>query len=243
MSTVTFSDKGQVVIPAAIRHRLGIAPGTKLDCELEGETIPVRPLRAFQRTRPEDGCGMLKCDQPGERRLADFDVTTAKPLFPPRSASFKKRVLDQLCSRASIITLVLIGFFTTSAFALPRDPTWGDPLETGAFALDNRRGPNPVYRFAPVNPGIGSPGGRLESDGGSATGNYHLAIPLLDFPGRGLNLSLTAHYNSQIWSKSSKPGGGEIPVLLRGRRGLASSGLEFRFWEISIPAQLHVYRA
>jgi hypothetical protein len=149
---------------------------------------------------------MLKCDQPGERRLADFDVTTAKPLFPPRSASFKKRVLCQLCSCALIITLVLMGFLTAPAFALPSAPTWGDQLETGAFELDNRRGPNPVYRFAPVNPGVGSPGGRLESDGGSATGNYHLAIPLLDFPGRGLNLSLTASYNSQIWSKFRKPG-------------------------------------
>jgi len=77
MSTVTVSDKGQVVIPAAIRHRLGIQPGTKLDFELEGDTIRVRPLRTVQRTRPEDGYGMLTCDQAGERRLADFDVATA----------------------------------------------------------------------------------------------------------------------------------------------------------------------
>jgi antitoxin PrlF len=77
MSTVTVSDKGQVVIPAAIRHRLGIEPGTKLDFELEGDTIRVKALRATKRTRPEDGYGMLKCDQPGERRLADFDVAAA----------------------------------------------------------------------------------------------------------------------------------------------------------------------
>jgi AbrB family looped-hinge helix DNA binding protein len=77
MSTVTVSDKGQVVIPAAIRHRLGIEPGTKLDFELEGDTIRVRPLRVISRTRPEDGYGMLRCDQPGERRLAEFDVATA----------------------------------------------------------------------------------------------------------------------------------------------------------------------
>jgi antitoxin PrlF len=77
MSTVTVSDKGQVVIPAAIRRRLGIAPGTKLDFELEGDTIRVRALRAPKQTRPEDGYGMLKYDQPGERRLADFDVAAA----------------------------------------------------------------------------------------------------------------------------------------------------------------------
>jgi antitoxin PrlF len=77
MSTVTVSDKGQVVIPAAIRHRLGIAPGTKLDFELEGDSIRVRPLRAVKRTRPDEGFGMFRCEQPGERRLADFDVATA----------------------------------------------------------------------------------------------------------------------------------------------------------------------
>ena len=77
MSTVTVSDNGQVVIPARIRHRLGIAPGTKLDFELEGDSIRVRPLRTIKRTQVDDGYGMLRCDQPGERRLADFDVATA----------------------------------------------------------------------------------------------------------------------------------------------------------------------
>jgi antitoxin PrlF len=77
MSTVTVSEKGQVVIPVAIRHRLGITPGTKLDFELEGDSIRIRPLRAISRTRPEDGYGILRCDLPGERRLAEFDVATA----------------------------------------------------------------------------------------------------------------------------------------------------------------------
>ncbi len=52
MSTVTVSDKGQVVIPAAIRQRLGIAPGSKLDFELEGDGIRVRILRTIKQTRP-----------------------------------------------------------------------------------------------------------------------------------------------------------------------------------------------
>jgi AbrB family looped-hinge helix DNA binding protein len=77
MASVTVSDKGQVVIPAGIRRRLGIEPGTRLDFELEGDSIRVRPVRAIRRTRPEDGYGLLKCDQPGERRLAEFDVATA----------------------------------------------------------------------------------------------------------------------------------------------------------------------
>jgi antitoxin PrlF len=74
MSTVTVSDKGQVVIPAVIRRRLGIELATKLDFEVEGNSIRVRPLQTIQRTHPEDGYGLLKCDQPGTRRLTEFDV-------------------------------------------------------------------------------------------------------------------------------------------------------------------------
>jgi AbrB family looped-hinge helix DNA binding protein len=77
MSAVTVSDKGQVVIPAAIRRRLGIAPGSKLDFELEGDSIRVRLCKSIPRSRAEDGYGLLRCDLPGERRLADFDVAEA----------------------------------------------------------------------------------------------------------------------------------------------------------------------
>jgi AbrB family looped-hinge helix DNA binding protein len=77
MSTVTVSDKGQVVIPAAIRRRLGIAPGSRLDFELEGDSIRVRLLKSIPRSQAEDGYGMLRCELPGERRLADFDVAAA----------------------------------------------------------------------------------------------------------------------------------------------------------------------
>jgi len=77
MSTVTVSDKGQVVIPAAIRRRLSIAPGSKLDFELEGDDIRIRVCKAIPPSRAEDGYGLLRCELPGERRLADFDVATA----------------------------------------------------------------------------------------------------------------------------------------------------------------------
>ncbi len=74
MSSVTVSDKGQVVIPAAIRRRLGIAPGSKLDFELEGDSIRVRLRKSIAPSRVEDGYGLPRCDLTGERRLADFDV-------------------------------------------------------------------------------------------------------------------------------------------------------------------------
>ncbi len=77
MSTVTISDKGQVVIPAAIRSRLGITPGSKLDFELEGDSIRIRLCKAIRPSRVEDGYGLLRCEWPGERRLADFDIAEA----------------------------------------------------------------------------------------------------------------------------------------------------------------------
>ena len=53
METVTISPKFQVVIPKAIRQRLGLSPGRKIQAIVYGdriELIPVRPaveLRGF----------------------------------------------------------------------------------------------------------------------------------------------------------------------------------------------------
>ena len=57
MQTVIVSDKGQVVIPAEIRRRLGITPGCQLEFSLEGNAIRVEVKRRIQPTRPEDGYG------------------------------------------------------------------------------------------------------------------------------------------------------------------------------------------
>ncbi len=73
----TVSDKGQVVIPAEIRRRLGITPGCQLDFSLEGHIIHAEVKRQVIQTSAEEGFGMLVCTQPGKRRLADFDVALA----------------------------------------------------------------------------------------------------------------------------------------------------------------------
>lgn len=75
MTTVTVSDKGQVVIPAGIRRDLGIKPGTELEFELEGSSIRVSVRHNVQRSDIESGFGMVKAKSSGRRRrLADFDV-------------------------------------------------------------------------------------------------------------------------------------------------------------------------
>jgi AbrB family looped-hinge helix DNA binding protein len=77
MSTVTVSEKGQVVIPAKIRKLLGIAPGTRISFTIEGQSLRVEVVRRTAPTRLEDGYGMLVCSKPGKRRLSDFDVAAA----------------------------------------------------------------------------------------------------------------------------------------------------------------------
>ena len=77
MLTVTVSHKGQVVIPADIRRKLGITTGSQLDFHLEGNVIHAEVKRQLPPTQAEDGFGMLVCKKPGKRSLADFDVAQA----------------------------------------------------------------------------------------------------------------------------------------------------------------------
>ena len=77
MPTVTVSDKGQVVIPAAIRKQLGITPGSQLTFMLEGGTIRIEVKRSRPITTIDDGFGMLVCPPTSTRRLRDFDVAQA----------------------------------------------------------------------------------------------------------------------------------------------------------------------
>ncbi len=77
MPVVTVSSKGQVVIPASIRHRLGIAAGSQLEFVEEPDgTLRVIVRRAISETSAEDGYGMLRYEGP-TRRLSDFDVAKA----------------------------------------------------------------------------------------------------------------------------------------------------------------------
>ena len=77
MLTVTVSHKGQIVIPADIRRKLGIEPGCQLDFRLEGNVIRAEVKRQVAATQAEDGYGMLVSKKPGKDRLLDFDVARA----------------------------------------------------------------------------------------------------------------------------------------------------------------------
>jgi AbrB family looped-hinge helix DNA binding protein len=51
MKTLTISPKYQVVIPRAIREKLGLAPGQKVHAVVYGERIELIPLRPMKEMR------------------------------------------------------------------------------------------------------------------------------------------------------------------------------------------------
>jgi AbrB family looped-hinge helix DNA binding protein len=51
MITTTLSSKGQVVLPRMIRSKLHLAPGTKLICEVEGDSVVLTPEQAQRHVR------------------------------------------------------------------------------------------------------------------------------------------------------------------------------------------------
>lgn len=74
-STVT--DKGQVTLPKAVRERLGIRPGTRLDFEVQGDdTLTVRVL-----TRGADGLfGLVARQGETARSLEQIDSGIAEAI-------------------------------------------------------------------------------------------------------------------------------------------------------------------
>ncbi len=77
MHVVTLSSKGRFVIPASIRRRLGIAPGTQLELrEQEDGSLRIAVRRALSESTLREGCGMLRYQGP-PRRLSEFDVARA----------------------------------------------------------------------------------------------------------------------------------------------------------------------
>lgn len=45
MTTITVSTQGRITLPAEVRRRLGLAPQARLELEVRGEEILLRPAR------------------------------------------------------------------------------------------------------------------------------------------------------------------------------------------------------
>lgn len=77
MPAATLTEKGQIVIPAEIRARYQLTPGTQVEFVHEDGTIRLVVRRRVSRSDPAAGYGMIKVKarhgRKGVRRLSDFD--------------------------------------------------------------------------------------------------------------------------------------------------------------------------
>ncbi len=68
------SSKGQIVLPAATRRRLGLGAGSRLEVIEEGDGLRLRIVRAVPAADVKDLAGMVKAPSRGvPRRLEEFD--------------------------------------------------------------------------------------------------------------------------------------------------------------------------
>ena len=77
MSVATLTEKGQVVIPAEIRARYELTPGTQVEFVDDGNVVRLVIRRRISPSDPEAGFGLVKVE-PGaagrpKRRLSSFD--------------------------------------------------------------------------------------------------------------------------------------------------------------------------
>ncbi|MDH5540174.1 MAG: AbrB/MazE/SpoVT family DNA-binding domain-containing protein [Rhizobacter sp.] len=74
MSTILVSSKGQIVLPAALRRRLGLGAGTRLELLEEDDGLKLRIVRSVPKADLAALAGMVRAPKRGApRRLQDFD--------------------------------------------------------------------------------------------------------------------------------------------------------------------------
>ncbi len=84
MSTLLVSSKGQIVLPAALRRRLGMGAGARLEVLEEADGLKLRVVRAVAKTDLSGMAGMVKAPSRGTpRRLEDFDPASLVSRKPP----------------------------------------------------------------------------------------------------------------------------------------------------------------
>jgi antitoxin PrlF len=74
MSTLLVSSKGQIVLPAAMRRRLGMGAGARIAVVEEPDGLKLSVVRSVAKADLADLAGMVKAPARGvPRRLQDFD--------------------------------------------------------------------------------------------------------------------------------------------------------------------------
>ena len=74
MSTLVVSSKGQIVLPAALRRRLGMGAGARIEVLEEADGLKLRLVRSVATSEVTVLAGMVTATKRGApRRLEDFD--------------------------------------------------------------------------------------------------------------------------------------------------------------------------
>jgi antitoxin PrlF len=74
MSTLLVSSKGQIVLPAEMRRRLGMGAGARIEVLEEPDGLKLRVVRSVATADMAGMAGMVKAPARGvPRRLEDFD--------------------------------------------------------------------------------------------------------------------------------------------------------------------------
>jgi antitoxin PrlF len=77
MTTLTVSSKGQIVLPIALRRRLGLGAGAQMSVVEEPDGVRLRVLRPVTTTDVSALAGMITAPSKGKpRNLLDFDVAS-----------------------------------------------------------------------------------------------------------------------------------------------------------------------
>ena len=77
MPTLLVSSKGQIVLPAALRRRLGMGAGARLEVIEEPDGLKLRVARPAPPSDMRDLAGMVKAPARGvPRNLEDFDAAS-----------------------------------------------------------------------------------------------------------------------------------------------------------------------
>lgn len=77
MATITVSSKGQIVLPAGVRRRLGMGAGSKIEILEEEDGLRLKVVRTVNRTDLTELAGMVTAPSRGvPRRLEEFDPSS-----------------------------------------------------------------------------------------------------------------------------------------------------------------------
>ena len=84
MSTLLVSSKGQIVLPAALRRRLGMGAGARIEVLEEPDGLKLRVVRPVATADLAGLAGLVTAPTRGvPRRLEDFDPSEQLKRTPP----------------------------------------------------------------------------------------------------------------------------------------------------------------